>query len=204
MFVSLEGMDNVGKTTICGILARRLSPDYVVSVVSDPPAVAPWNDLRTTLLGDRRIDNSSRAMIFLAARIDAYFRIIKPLLRRKHGIILADRFSDSWLAYQSVKNRKLFKNLKIAVRFFTSISSSCVDAGMLIVPNKTFLITADVRATTKRGRRKKRTVFDSIPFQREVQGVYLRLAMRSKKRFEIIDSRDRNVEELGNIIEARI
>src|SRR2546425_4769347 len=139
MFVSIEGIDSVGKTRICKILARRLSPDYTVTLVSDPPDFAPWDDLRDTLLGDKRIAESARAMVFLAARIDAYSRIIKPeIQQRKKTVILSDRFTDSWFAYQSVKNRPLFRTTEAALMFFESINSTCVRNGLLTMPDKTF------------------------------------------------------------------
>ena len=204
MFVSLEGIDSVGKTSLCEILSKRLSDDYDVSVVSDPPAIAPWDELRGVLLSDRTIVDGSRAMIFLAARIDAFARIIKPLLRQKTGLILADRFIDSWFAYQSVKNRQLFKSMRAAVGFFTSISSICVNANLLSIPDRTFLITADVATAVKRGKGKTRTVFDDLRFQREVQRVSLRLARMSKERFEIISSKGQPMEEVADIIETRV
>jgi dTMP kinase len=204
MFVSIEGIDSTGKSDVCRLLSRKLSPDYPVTVVSDPPDFAPWDHLRDTLLGDKRIGESARAMIFLAARLDAYIKIIKPELRNQKRIILSDRFIDSWFAYQSVKNRSLFKTAKAAIGFFETINSTCVRNGLLTMPDKTFLIVGNVAEAVRRSAGKKTTVYDSTPTQRNVHKTYLRLAAASKGRIKIVNSRGRTIDQVGGIIEAQI
>jgi dTMP kinase len=203
MFVTIEGIDNVGKTSICKRLKRRLGKDYSVRVVSDPPRISPWALLKPKLLGDKRMTSAARAMILLAARIDAYARVIKSDLRTE-DLVLGDRFSDSWFAYQAVANRRHFKSSRKALDFLETLSKSCIENGLLTVPDKTFLIIGDVGETVKRGRRKSATVFDSMRFQRDVQEVYRLLAQRSTKRFEVVESKGRTIAQLTGALDLRI
>src|SRR5437899_199895 len=94
LFVSIEGIDNVGKTTICKILKKRLSKSFTVHAISDPPSVPPWRALRDAILGDDRITAMARALVLLGMRVDSFNRSVSPRLT-KSGLLLADRFIDS-------------------------------------------------------------------------------------------------------------
>lgn len=203
MFVTIEGIDNVGKTTICDILRRRLSNSYSVRIVSDPTRVPPWGSSRHILLGDKRVTPNARAMMLLASRIDAYERVIKPALRKRE-LVLGDRFTDSWLAYQAVMTTHHFRTTTNAMRFLKSLNELCMKNLLIGHPDKTFLITADPRETIKRGKGKRASVFDSTRVQRNVQRNYLRLAEESGTKIEIIDSRGLSVNELALSLETKI
>jgi dTMP kinase len=203
MFVTIEGIDNVGKTTICNILKRRLSRSYPVRVVSDPTRVPPWASSRHILLGDKRITPTARAMMLLAARIDAYERVIKPALR-KGELVLGDRFTDSWLAYQAVMTMGHFRTATNAIRFLKSLNELCMKHRLIGSPDKTFLITADPVETIKRGRGKRPSLFDSIRVQKNVHRNYLRLAKEAGTKIEVIDSRGRSINEVALSLESKI
>lgn len=203
LFVSIEGIDNVGKTTICKILKKRLSRSFTVHVISDPPNIPPWRSLRHTILGDDRISAMARAVVLLGMRVDSFNRSISPYLT-KSGLLIADRFTDSWLAYQMPRATKHFKAARKARTFLESLNGICLDGKLLAIPDRTYLITGDVSQTTKRGKQKTRSVYDSIRTQRQVQRNYLRLANRSKDRIEVIDSNRLSIADVANILEARI
>ena len=203
LFVSIEGIDNVGKTTICKILKKRLSKSYTVHAISDPPSVPPWRSLRDTILGDDRITAMARALVFLGMRVDSFNRSISPRLANS-GLLLADRFIDSWFAYQLPKATKHFKTARKARTFLESLNKICLESKLLAIPDRTFLIIADVSETTKRGKQKTRSVYDSIRTQRQVQRNYLRLANESNGRIEVIDSNRLSTTDVANILEAKI
>src|SRR6266567_6932432 len=120
MFVTIEGIDNVGKTSLCKILKKRLSTDYSVRQVSDPPGIPPWTRLRSVKLGNKKITPNARALMLLAARVDAYSRTIKPIFRGV-DVVLGDRFTDSWVAYQAAMTLEHFKTRDRAISFFERI-----------------------------------------------------------------------------------
>lgn len=172
-------------------------------MVSDPPNIPPWDDVRDRVLGDSRITASSRAVVLLGMRIDSYLRSIRPWLR-KDRLVLSDRFLDSWFSYQLTKVVKQLKTDARARIFLESLNKICLDNKLLEIPDRTFLIVADISETTRRGRQKARSVYDDIRTQRQVQRNYLRLASLSHGRIELIDSKGLSIEQVTNVIEERI
>ena len=203
LFISIEGIDNVGKTTICKILEERLSKSFTVHMISDPPNIPPWSSLRNAILGDNRISATARAMVLLGMRVDSFNRSVR-LWIAKSGLLLADRFFDSWFAYQLPKATKHFKTAREARTFLESLNKICLDYGLLAVPDRTFLIIGDVSETTKRGKQKTHSVYDLTKTQRQVQRNYLRLAKESAGRIEVVDSRRLSVADVANILEKKI
>src|SRR2546426_1605606 len=203
LFISIEGVDNVGKTTICKTLEERLSKSFTVHMISDPPNIPPWSSLRDVILGDNRISATARAVVLLGMRVDSFNRSVRPWIA-KSGLLLADRFFDSWFAYQLPKATKHFKTARKARTFLESLNKICLESKLLAIPDRTFLIIADVSETTKRGKQKTRSVYDSIRTQRQVQRNYLRLANESNGRIEVIDSNRLSTTDVANILEAKI
>ena len=203
LFISIEGIDNVGKTTICKILEERLSKSFTVHMISDPPNIPPWSSLRNAILGDNRISATARAMVLLGMRVDSFNRSVRPWIA-KSGLLLADRFFDSWFAYQLPKATKHFKTARKARTFLESLNKICLDYGLLAVPDRTFVIIGDVSETTKRGKQKTHSVYDLTKTQRQVQRNYLRLAKESAGRIEVVDSRRLSVADVANILEKKI
>jgi len=203
VFISFEGIDNVGKTTICKILKRRLSKSFRVHVISDPPKIPPWASLRDRILSDKRITSTALAVVLLGMRIDSFNRSVSPRLA-KAELLLADRFVDSWFAYQLPKTTKHFKSTHKARKFLESLNTVCLNCNLLVVPDKTYLILGDVSETIKRGEEKARSVYDSMRTQRQVQRTYLKLAKASNGRIELIDSKNLSIAQIAGILEAKI
>jgi dTMP kinase len=104
-FITLEGGEGVGKSTLAAELALRLSgkgvdvirtrepggtpgAEAIRSLILNPPTeVAGWQPMAETLL-------------FYAARRDHLDKLIRPALGRGSWVI-CDRFSDSTRAYQA-------------------------------------------------------------------------------------------------------
>lgn len=79
MFISVEGIDNVGKSTICdGIKESLESRNWTVVLVHDPPKEEPWKSWKETIEGNREMRTPARAMLYFAARLDAVARVIQP------------------------------------------------------------------------------------------------------------------------------
>src|SRR2546422_3622295 len=168
LFISIEGIDNVGKTTTCKILGERLSKSFTVHMISDPPNIPPWSSLRDVILGDNRISATARAVVLLGMRVDSFNRSVRPWIA-KSGLLLADRFFDSWFAYQLPRATKHFKTARKARTFLESLNKICLDYGLLAVPDRNFLIIGDGLENTKRGKKKNHSLFWSIQKQRQGQ-----------------------------------
>jgi dTMP kinase len=194
MFISVEGIDNSGKSTTCnGIIEVLNGRNQAAVLVDDPPDVEPWKSWKETMTGSKEITTPARAMLFFAARLDAVARSIQPALNQKKTVI-ADRFIDSWFAYQVTAFEKLMPKEQ-SLQLLLGLHKSFLSAGLLIEPDKTFLITGDPEAFAQRAKDKSTSVYDAI--QPKVQENYIWLAGRlGKDRINVIDASGKSPTEI--------
>lgn len=103
-FITLEGGEGVGKSTLAAALASKLAARGISVVRTREPGGSPGAEtLRNLILNPP--DNvggwkpTAEALLFYAARSDHLERTIRPALERGDWVI-CDRFSDSTRAYQ--------------------------------------------------------------------------------------------------------
>ncbi|MFC3124838.1 dTMP kinase [Pseudoroseomonas globiformis] len=100
-FITLEGGEGAGKTTLARHLAMALGREgYPVLRTREPGGSPGAEALRTLLLhGQVDWDAATAAMLVLAARREHWGKTIAPALAAGAWVI-CDRFSDSTMAYQ--------------------------------------------------------------------------------------------------------
>ncbi len=103
-FITLEGGEGVGKSTLAANLASRLGSLGVSTIRTREPGGSPGAEtLRNLILNPPDAIGGWRptaeALLFYAARSDHLDRTIRPALVRGDWVI-CDRFSDSTRAYQ--------------------------------------------------------------------------------------------------------
>lgn len=101
-FISLEGGEGAGKTTLIRALQAWLADQGIETITTREPGGTPGAEsLRELLLtGDTdRWSSLTEALMMYAARVDHVERLIEPALERGTWV-LCDRFADSTLAYQ--------------------------------------------------------------------------------------------------------
>jgi dTMP kinase len=186
MFISVEGIDNIGKSTVCNCIKDLLEKrNQTVVLVNDPPNVEPWRTWKETMTSCEEIEYAARATLFFAARLDAVARIIKPALKRKE-VVITDRYIDSWLAYHVSKFEE-FMPKEQSFQLLLGLHRMFLSAGLMLEPDETFLLTVnDTRVLAQRGMDKPSSVFDAI--QERIQANYIWLAERfGKSRIRIIN-----------------
>lgn len=102
MFVTLEGGEGVGKTTLMGGLARRADAAGITLCSTREPGGSEGALAIRALLTQGATDRwspLSETLLLLAAREDHVRRTIAPALARG-DLVVCDRFSDSTRAYQ--------------------------------------------------------------------------------------------------------
>ncbi|MGD0477794.1 MAG: hypothetical protein ABSB29_06485 [Nitrososphaerales archaeon] len=176
-FISIEGVDNTGKSTICADIKAFLEKEgNKVTFVNDPPMVEPWKSWKETITGSHDLMTPARAMLFLAGRLDAVSRIIRPAQERKETV-LADRFIDSWFAYQLNAFEK-FMSKEDSYNLLLALHKTLLSSGLLVEPDRTYLIIGEVEKVAKRGKDKTPSVYDDIGTQAAIQANFLWLAER--------------------------
>ena len=101
-FISFEGIDGSGKSTQAKLLIERLNSNSIETCfVREPGGTKISEEIRKILLDDRAEEMSSRteALLMCASRAQLTKNIIMPELKSGKWVI-ADRYSDSTLAYQ--------------------------------------------------------------------------------------------------------
>lgn len=101
MFVTVEGIEGCGKSTLISELAERLrARGSDVLVTREPGGTAAGDAIRTIFLEPGlTLGPLSEALLINAARAEHVVQTIEPALKAGK-IVLCDRFVDSTLAYQ--------------------------------------------------------------------------------------------------------
>ncbi len=178
-FISVEGIEGSGKTT----LARRIAEAFRalgVEVVEtrEPGGTPPAEALRKVLLDPRLTwDPWAEVFAMLAARRENVVKVIRPALQRG-AVVVCDRYMDSTYAYQGYGRG-------LPVRVLARLHRHAVDH---IRPHLTFLVDLPVEEAFRRlGKDRDRFEQEDFAFHLRVREGYLRLARRARKRMVVLD-----------------
>lgn len=101
-FITFEGIDGCGKTTLMSFLAERLEALGVDFLMTREPGGTPLGENIRNLLLDpsyKTMDQRTEVLLYTASRAQLTQEIIRPALN--HGRwVLCDRYIDATLAYQ--------------------------------------------------------------------------------------------------------
>ena len=183
MFISLEGIDGSGKSTQAGLLAAALGPDSVA--IREPGGTAAAERVRE-LLADPglELDSLAELMLFLAARADLTARVIRPALEAGRDVV-ADRFSDSSVAYQGAA-----RGLGVG-----EVISLCDIATDGIWPDLTVLLRLDPELGHGRAEGTDRFEAEGLELQCAVATAYEEIAQIAPDRVVPVDA-EGSVEEV--------
>jgi dTMP kinase len=97
LFIAIEGLDRVGKTTLAQSLAESLRKVTPVTLTREPGAIPAIRDM----IADRSIPLTPKAIFFLfcADRAQHVEEVICPALA-SGNLVITDRFFASSIAYQ--------------------------------------------------------------------------------------------------------
>ncbi|WHQ37143.1 dTMP kinase [Spiroplasma sp. SV19] len=102
LFITLEGIDGSGKTTISKLLKEKLrSKGYQVVLTREPGGNEIAEQIRNVILSKHNLgmDPWTEALLYIAARKQHVMEDILPALK-EGKIVICDRFMDSTSAYQ--------------------------------------------------------------------------------------------------------
>jgi dTMP kinase len=174
-FITVEGIDGAGKTTI----VRRIGPElrkrgYHVVLTTEPTRTWLGDAVKRSF--DDDVGPLAETFLFLADRARHTEQIRSWLAQG--AIVLCDRYADSTFAYQGARLRGIVKD---PIRWLTAVSAPAV-----LEPDLTILLEIPPRLGLRRiAGRKRKVRFEKEPFLALVAENYRRLAR--SRRFARID-----------------
>ena len=180
MFITIEGIDGAGKTTLQQNLEKRLKNRGIeVLCIREPGGTKISESIRSILLNpdNKKMHKMTEAFLFSAARRQIVDEIIEPAIK-SGKIVICDRFFDSTIAYQGYGRGLNVSELKI----LNDLASNH------IIPDITFLIHIDREEAIKRikNKNKDRMESDDGLLVRAKDG-YLMLAKQNPERIIILN-----------------
>ncbi|HBP2860699.1 TPA: dTMP kinase [Staphylococcus aureus] len=98
-FITFEGPEGSGKTTVINEVYHRLVKDYDAIMTREPGGVPTGEEIRKIVLEGNDMDIRTEAMLFAASRREHLVLKVIPALK-EGKVVLCDRYIDSSLAYQ--------------------------------------------------------------------------------------------------------
>ena len=198
IFITVEGPEGAGKTTIIGMLEERLhKAGYTVLRTREPGGISIAEQIREVLLkkDNTEMDERTEALLYAAARRQHLVEKVYPALQ-KGDIVLCDRFVDSSLAYQGYARGLGIENVFKINQF--AIGDRMPDLTLYydIKPEDGLK-----RIHTNANREINRLDMEALSFHQKVREGYLQLLDLFPERIQKIDA-SRSVEEvLANSLE---
>ncbi|MCY8937060.1 dTMP kinase [Peribacillus frigoritolerans] len=192
IFITMEGPEGAGKTTITQMLGRALQQEgYQVLLTREPGGVPISEQIREVILNkdNTAMDSRTEALLYAAARRQHLVEVVMPELERG-GIVLCDRFIDSSLAYQGHA-----RGLDIEEVY--NINKFAIGDMM---PDATLFFDIDpeegLRRIQSNGEREvNRLDLEALDFHKKVCEGYQFIINRWKERFIIVDA-GRSIDEV--------
>jgi dTMP kinase len=185
LFITIEGPEGAGKTTIIGMLATALRERGLKIIVTREPGGIPIAEqIREVILNKENtaMDARTEALLYAAARRQHLVEKVLPHLQ-EGSIVLCDRFIDSSLAYQGYARG-------LGIDEVYSINHFAIEGKM---PDATFYFDIDPeigldRIGQHKGREVNRLDLEEIHFHKKVREGYHLLLNRFKDRILLIDA----------------
>ena len=195
-FITFEGIDGCGKSTQVKKLVEFFNKTKKTAIfVREPGGTQISEEIREILLNRHLEDISDRteALLMTGSRSQLTHEIIIPNLNKGLHVV-ADRYSDSTLAYQG-GGRKIDIEWLIRLNQFATYD---------IEPNVTFYIDVlPEEALKRKNQEKDRIEMAGIELQSRVRNAYLEIAKRFQSRYLIIDGHD-SIDNIHDIIISHI
>lgn len=192
-FITLEGTEGSGKSTLIRALQVRLSDlDREIVTTREPGGVENAERIRELVL-QNAVDPVTELLLYEAARAEHVNRLILPKLN-EGAIILCDRFTDSTLAYQGTARGLDWKMISRLNQIATSN----------LHPDLTLFLDLDPKLGLERATDRNRFEEEGLRFQSLVRKGLIRAQKENRKRIVRIDVSRRTPEQVADIAEKEI
>lgn len=203
-FISIEGGEGAGKTTVIGLLVQELSEKgYRVMVTREPGGIEIAEKIRAVILDKSHttMDGRTEALLYAAARRQHLTEKVVPALQ-SGMVVLCDRFIDSSLAYQGYARGLGIDEVYAINRFATSDRLPDLTLWLDVSPE-----VGLARIHADQGREVNRLDLEGLAFHHKVREGYRAVAELFPERIVRIDAEqppEGVYADVRNIVEFRL
>lgn len=188
-FITLEGIEGAGKSTVTAALARELTAaGLVVHSTREPGGTPLAEKIRRVVLerGDEHVSAETETLLMFASRAIHLDNLVRPAVERGEWV-LCDRFTDATRAYQGAGRG-------IDAAFIEALART-VHRGL--EPDLTLLLDLPVEVGLERARQRRlaageividRFEAETRQFFERVREGYLEIARRDPARCRVLDA----------------
>lgn len=184
-FISFEGVEGAGKTTVLEKLVGRLTGmNYDVLLTREPGGIIISEKIRDIILDKDHVEMEKRteALLYAAARRQHLVQKIIPALE-EGKIVLCDRFIDSSLAYQGYAR-------EIGIDNVLKINDFAIEGFM---PSLTLYFDIEPekglkRISSNKDRERNRLDLETLEFHRKVYEGYQLLLKKFPDRIKKVNA----------------
>ncbi|MCM3598966.1 dTMP kinase [Metabacillus idriensis] len=192
IFITFEGPDGAGKTTILNMLSEEFKEKGIEAVFTrEPGGIRIAEQIREVILNkeNTEMDSRTEALLYAAARRQHIVEKVIPALN-EDKLIICDRFIDSSLAYQGYAR-------EIGVDDVYSINMFAIDG---VMPEITLYFDIEperglLRINGSDSREVNRLDLEKMDFHLKVQKGYKQLIDKFPERIKVINA-DQSLEEV--------
>lgn len=187
LFITVEGPDGAGKTTLIERLEEALRKELTVPLVKtrEPGGSDIAEKIREVIIDpeNKEMDPKTESLLFAASRRQHIIEKINPSLA-EGKVVLCDRFVDSSIAYQGAGRG-------IGVQEVATLNQYATEN---LTPDITLYLDVDAqvglnRIGTKESNRKKdRLELEEVSFHNRVREAYKVLLEAHPERIQLIDA----------------
>ena len=185
MFVTIEGPEGSGKSSVTKEVVKLLEQDGEQVVLTREPGGTPISEQIRGVILDKEntaMDPVTEALLYAAARRQHLVEKVWPL-SKEGKVIISDRFIDSSLAYQGGARG-------LGIDYILEMNQFATEGYQ---PDLTLLFDIDpriglARIAANKGREVNRLDLEKIDFHDSVRQTFLTLAKRFPQRFVILDA----------------
>lgn len=200
IFITIEGPEGAGKTTVLKLVGESLENlGLDVVLTREPGGIPIAEQIREVILNKENIamDGRTEALLYAAARRQHLIEKVVPALNTGK-IVLCDRFIDSSLAYQGYARG-------LGIDEVYSINQFAIEG---LMPQLTIYFDIDPAEGLKRIKKSgireiNRLDLEELQFHEKVRDGYKMAIEREKSRFFVVDA-SLPIEEVTEAVKEKI
>lgn len=203
LFITIEGPDGSGKTTVTKEVVRRLQLNHIdVIHTREPGGIDIAEQIRAIILNpaNTKMDAKTEALLYAASRRQHLVEKVIPALN-EGKLVLCERFVDSSLAYQGAGR-------SIGIEEVYQMNQFAIDG---VMPDLTIFIDVDPEIGISRINQNRtdrdRLDMEGVSFHQRVYEGYQQVKEMFKDRMAMIDGNqalEQVIEQVYSIIVSRI